>query len=174
MWNICTPIAAWRFSMRYRSTISSAPRFATLARGASRPAAQLLLGDTGGETGATHPTIVVSARAVDANALELVLFNRISLIPQTSTTRLPLGGIGGSLVVESRKNGHFFSWNYLVGLFGGINRVLPPARPPARGRPTPRAAPRPRQRPPRAAHRGAPFAARSLCFVAAGQRTENG
>jgi hypothetical protein len=38
-----------------------------------------------------------------------------------------------------------------VGLFGGTNRVLPPARQPARGRPTPRVAPRPRQRPPRAA-----------------------
>jgi hypothetical protein len=40
-----------------------------------------------------------------------------------------------------------------VGLFGGVNRVLPPARPPARRRPNPRAAPRRRQRPPRAASR---------------------
>jgi hypothetical protein len=36
--------------------------------------AQLLLGDTGGgEAGATHPTTVISARAVHANALELVV-----------------------------------------------------------------------------------------------------
>jgi hypothetical protein len=32
MWNICIPTAASRFSMRYRSAISSAPRFAMLAR----------------------------------------------------------------------------------------------------------------------------------------------
>jgi hypothetical protein len=31
--------------------------------------------------------------------------SRISLIPQISTTRMPQVGIGGSLVVESRKNG---------------------------------------------------------------------
>jgi hypothetical protein len=82
------------------------------------------------------------------------LYNRISLIPQTSTTRMPHAGIGGSIVAESRKNGQIFRgvtwWGYLVG---SINRVLPPARPPARGRPNPRAAPRPRQRPPRAAPR---------------------
>jgi hypothetical protein len=35
--------------------------------------AQLLLGDAGGEAGATHPTIVISARTVHANALELVV-----------------------------------------------------------------------------------------------------
>jgi hypothetical protein len=33
----------------------------------------LLLGDTGGEAGATHPTTVISARAVHANALELAV-----------------------------------------------------------------------------------------------------
>ena len=52
----------------------------------------------------------------------------------------------------TKKQTHF-SWNHLVELFSGINRVLPPARLPARGHPTPRAAPRPRQRPPRAAPR---------------------
>jgi hypothetical protein len=41
----------------------------------------------------------------------------------------------------------------ITQIFGGINRVLPPACPPARGRPNPRAAPRHRQRPPRAAPR---------------------
>jgi hypothetical protein len=35
-WNTCTPTATSRFSIRYRSAISSAPRFATLARSASR------------------------------------------------------------------------------------------------------------------------------------------
>jgi hypothetical protein len=77
------------------------------------------------------------------------LYSRFSVISQTPTTKLPHVGIWGSLVVESSKNGQFFSWNYLVGLFGGINRVLPPAR----GRPNPRAAPRHRQRPPRASPR---------------------
>jgi hypothetical protein len=104
-----------------------------------------------------------------------VLSNRISLIPQTATTRLPLVGIGGSLVVESRKPGHFFRgiiwWVYLVGSTG-FSR--PPARPPvaARTRAPPRAIgsghPAPR--------RGAPFAARLPCFVVAGhngQKTEN-
>jgi hypothetical protein len=58
------------------------------------------------------------------------LFSRVSLNPQTSTTIMPQVGIGGSLVVESRKNGHFFRgiiwWNYLVGS-SGFSR--PPSRP---------------------------------------------
>jgi hypothetical protein len=60
--------------------------------------------------------------------------------------------VGYSTGGITKKQTHF-SWNHLVELFSGINRVLPPARLPARGHPTPRAAPRPRQRPPRAAPR---------------------
>jgi hypothetical protein len=81
-------------------------------------------------------------------------------------------GIGGSLVVESRKNGQFFRgiiwWDYLVG---STEFFRPPARPPvaARTRAPPRAIGSGHPAP----HRGAPFAARSLCFLAAGQRTEN-
>jgi hypothetical protein len=103
---------------------------------------------------------------------DALLFNRISLIPQTSTTILPLVGIGGSLVVESRKNGQIFRgiiwWDYLVGSTG-FSR--PPAHPPVAA--PPRALPRALGSDHPAPHRGAPFAARSLCFVAAGQRTEN-
>jgi hypothetical protein len=85
----------------------------------------------------------------------LLLFNRILLIPQPSTDILPLVGYGGSLLVESRKNGHFFRgiiwWNYLVG---STEFSRPPARPPVAsrtrappralgsGHPAPRAAPR--------------------------------
>jgi hypothetical protein len=76
------------------------------------------------------------------------LYSRFSLIPQLPTDILPLVGSGGSILVESRKNGQFFSWNHLVELFGGINRVLPPARPcppePAR-RTAPSAAATPRR-----------------------------
>jgi hypothetical protein len=85
----------------------------------------------------------------DPRTAATALFNRISLIPQTSTTRMPQVGIGGSLVVESRKNGQLIRgiiwWNYLVGSTG-FSR--PPARPwpphPAR-RPAPSAAATPRR-----------------------------
>jgi hypothetical protein len=101
------------------------------------------------------------------------LCSRISVIPQTSTTRPPHVGIGGSLVVESRKNGQFFRgiiwWGYLVGSTG-FSR--PPARPPVAA--PPRAPPRALGSGHPAPHRGAPFAARSLCFVAAGQRIKLG
>jgi hypothetical protein len=71
---------------------------------------------------------------------------------------MPHVGIGGGLLVESRKNGQFFRgiiwWDYLVG---STEFSRPPARlpacPPTRSRPTSRAAPRPRPRPPRAAPR---------------------
>jgi hypothetical protein len=118
--------------------------------------------------GRVHGPVVQAASGLtstqaDANDRPRMLYNRISLIPQTSTTRLPLVGSGGSLVVESRKNGQTFRgiiwWGYLVG---SSEFSRPPARPPARGRPNPRAAPRHRQRPHPAPHRGAPFAARSL------------
>jgi hypothetical protein len=90
------------------------------------------------------------------------LYNRISLTPQTSTARMPHVGVGGSMVVESRKNGQFFRgiiwWDYLVG---STQFSRPPARPPVAA--LPRAPPRAlgSGRHP-APHRGAPFAARSL------------
>jgi hypothetical protein len=100
------------------------------------------------------------------------LYNRISLIPQLSTDILPLVGYGGKLPVESRKNGHFFRgiiwWNYLVG---STEFSRPPAHPPAAA--PPRAPPRALGSGHPSPHRGAPFAARSLCFLAAGQRTES-
>jgi hypothetical protein len=78
---------------------------------------------------------------------QAVLYCGFSLIPQTSTTRPPQVRIWGSLVVESRKNGHFFRgiiwWDYLVGPTG-----FSPARPwpphPARC-PAPSAAATPRR-----------------------------
>ena len=101
-----------------------------------------------------------------------VLFNRISLIPQTSTDRLPLVEVWGILPVESRKNRHIFRgiiwWNYLVE---STEFFRPPACPPAAT--PPRVPPRALGSGHPAPHRGAPFAARSLCFLAAGQRTEN-
>jgi hypothetical protein len=100
-----------------------------------------------------------------------VLFSRFSLIPHTSTTVLPQVGIGGSLVVESRKNGHCFRgiiwWDYLVG---STEFSRPPTHPPVAA--PPRVLPRALGSDHPAPHRGAPFAARSLCFVAAGQRIE--
>ena len=102
-----------------------------------------------------------------------LLFNRISLIPQTSTDRLPLVELWGILPVESRKNRHIFRgiiwWNYLVE---STEFFRPPACPPAAT--PPRVPPRALGSGHPAPHRGAPFAARSPCFVAAGQRTENG
>jgi hypothetical protein len=74
----------------------------------------------------------------------------ISLIPRNFTNILPLVGCGGSILVESHKNGqkNIISFG---GVIGGIKRLPPPARPwPP---PHPRAAPRLRQRPPRAAPR---------------------
>jgi hypothetical protein len=77
-----------------------------------------------------------------------LLFNRISLIPQTSTDRLPLVELWGILPVESRKNGLLIRgiiwWNYLVESSpppthpappaDAIPRALrPPAPPPAGG-----------------------------------------
>jgi hypothetical protein len=99
------------------------------------------------------------------------LYNRISVIPQTPTTILPQVGVGGRIVVESRKNGQIFRgiiwWDYLVGSTG-FSR--PPAHPPVSA--PPRALPRALGSDHPAPHRGAPFAARSLCFPSAGQRTE--
>ena len=93
--------------------------------------------------------------------LRLLLFSTSSLIPQTSTTIMPHVGYGGIMVVESRKNGHFFRgiiwWNYLVG-----SSEFP--RPPARAPAPPRAPPRALGSGHPAPRRGAPFAARSLCF----------
>jgi hypothetical protein len=98
-----------------------------------------------------------------------MLFNTFSLISQTSTTILPLVEYGGSLLVESRKNGQFFCgiiwWDYLVG---STEFSRPPARPPVAART--RAPPRAIGSGHTAPHRGAPFAARSLCFLVAGQR----
>jgi hypothetical protein len=58
------------------------------------------------------------------------LCNTFLVGSHTTTTRLPLVGYGGSLLVEPRKNGQEGR---------GINRVPPPARPQltARSRPTP-------------------------------------
>jgi hypothetical protein len=65
------------------------------------------------------------------------LHSRFSLIPQLSTDILPLVGYGGSMLVESRKNGQFFRgitwWNYLVGSAAATPRRTaelhsPPAR----------------------------------------------
>jgi hypothetical protein len=85
---------------------------------------------------------------------------------------MPQVGIGGRIVVESRKNGQFFRgiirWDYLVG---PTEFSHPPAHPPVAA--PPRAPPRALGSGHPAPHRGAPFAARSLCFVVAGQRTEN-
>jgi hypothetical protein len=62
---------------------------------------------------------------------ESPLCNRISVIPQTSSTILPQVGVGGRKVVESRKNGQFFRgitwWDYLVG---STEFSRPPAHPP--------------------------------------------
>jgi hypothetical protein len=67
--------------------------------------------------------------------------SRISLTPQKTTAIMPHVGIGGSIVVESRKNGQFFRgiiwWNYLVG---STEFSRPPARPPVAA--PPRAPPR--------------------------------
>ena len=94
------------------------------------------------------------------------LYSRFSLIPQLSTDILPLVGSGGSMLVESRK----IIWrNYLVG---STEFFRPPACLPAAT--PPRVPPRALGSGHPAPHRGAPFAARSLCFVAADQRTETG
>ena len=98
-----------------------------------------------------------------------VPYNTISLIPQTSTDRLPLVELWGILPVESRKNRHIFRgiiwWNYLVE---STEFFRPPACPPAAT--PPRVPPRALGSGHPAPHRGAPFAARSPCFVVAGQR----
>jgi hypothetical protein len=74
--------------------------------------------------------------------LRLLLFSTSSLIPQTSTTIMPHVGYGGIVVVESRKNGHFFRgiiwWNYLMG---SSEFLSPPARPPVAAPPRARPAP---------------------------------
>jgi hypothetical protein len=48
------------------------------------------------------------------------LFSTFSVESQTTTIRLPLVGYGGSILVESRKNGQkgrgVIWWNYLVGI----------------------------------------------------------
>jgi hypothetical protein len=108
--------------------------------------------------------VALAAEAVAAAvATKAVLFNRISLIPQTSTDRLPLVESRGIIPVESRKNGQIIFrgiiwWNYLVG---STEFSRPPARRPvaARTRAPPRAVGSGHPAP----HRGAPFAARSLC-----------
>ena len=90
-----------------------------------------------------------------------------------STDKLPHVEVWGIILVESRKNGQIFRgiiwWNYLVG---STEFFRPPACPPAAT--PPRVPPRALGSGHPAPHRGAPFAARSPCFVAAGQRTENG
>jgi hypothetical protein len=93
-----------------------------------------------------------------ADAHERPLCSIFSLIPPTTAIRLPLVGYGGSLLVESRKNGQsnrgIIWWNYLVG---PTRFSRPPARPPVAA--PPRAPPRALGSGRPAPHRGAPFAA---------------
>jgi hypothetical protein len=125
------------------------------------------------DVGAVDPAALdTDTYTVGAKNSEVTVYFLRSNPGFTTDTILPQVGIGGRIVVESRKNGQLFRgifwWDYLVG---STEFSRPPAHPPVAA--PPRALPRALGSDHPAPHRRAPFAGRSLCFVVAGQRTEN-
>jgi hypothetical protein len=100
MWDICTPTAAVRLSMRYRSAISSAPRFAMLASKAHFEAGRASISPNWPKASGLMPPISSSRRCTP----EVRVFSSAQATPPIMGNR-PRGGEQAATDLRSRDLG---------------------------------------------------------------------